>query len=78
MLQLKKTSKVIILQEDSLFGGVASDISALIMENCFEFLDAPVKRVASMETPIPFAAQLEQQYLPKARFEAALKELIEY
>tara|TARA_R110002096_G_scaffold118427_5_gene256449 strand:- start:19429 stop:21432 length:2004 start_codon:yes stop_codon:yes gene_type:complete len=75
---VKKTSRVIILQEDSLFGGIASDISSLIMENCFEYLDAPVKRVASIETPIPFANQLEQQYLPKNRFEAALKVLLEY
>ncbi|MGC1204233.1 MAG: dehydrogenase E1 component subunit alpha/beta [Flavobacteriaceae bacterium] len=75
---VKKTSRAIILQEDSLFGGIASDISSLIMENCFEYLDAPVKRVASIETPIPFANQLEQQYLPKNRFEAALKVLLEY
>ncbi|GAA4969128.1 dehydrogenase E1 component subunit alpha/beta [Algibacter aquimarinus] len=75
---VKKTGKAIILQEDSLFGGIASDISSLIMENCFEYLDAPVKRVASIETPIPFASQLEQQYLPKNRFEAALKELSNY
>ncbi|WP_298238227.1 dehydrogenase E1 component subunit alpha/beta [uncultured Algibacter sp.] len=75
---VNKTGKAIILQEDSLFGGIASDISALIMEHCFEYLDAPVKRIASMETPIPFASQLEQQYLPKARFEEALKELLEY
>ncbi len=75
---VKKTGKVIILQEDSLFGGIASDISALIMENCFEYLDAPVKRVASLETPIPFAENLENQYLPKNRFETALKELIAY
>ena len=44
----------------------------------FEYLDAPVKRVASLETPIPFAAQLEQQYLPKDRFEIALKSLLVY
>ena len=75
---VNKTGKAIILQEDSLFGGIASDISALIMEHCFEYLDAPVKRIASMETPIPFASQLEQQYLPKERFEEALKELLEY
>ena len=75
---VKKTGKAIILQEDSLFGGIASDISALIMENCFECLDAPVKRVASLETPIPFAKQLEDQYLPKNRFETALKDLINY
>ncbi|MFX0556920.1 alpha-ketoacid dehydrogenase subunit alpha/beta [Maribacter sp. CXY002] len=75
---VKKTSKLIILQEDSLFGGIASDISALVMENCFEYLDAPVQRVASLETPIPFNADLEQQYLPKARFEKALLQLLDY
>src|SRR5690606_316258 len=47
---VKKTGRVIILQEDSLFGGIASDISAMISEECFEFLDAPVRRVASLET----------------------------
>ena len=66
------------MQEDSLFGGIASDISALIMEECFEYLDAPVKRVASLETPIPFISQLEEQYLPKHRFENALVDLMEY
>ncbi|MFD1613772.1 alpha-ketoacid dehydrogenase subunit alpha/beta [Gelatiniphilus marinus] len=75
---VKKTGRAIILQEDSLFGGIASDISALIMEHCFEYLDAPVKRVASMETPIPFANQLEAQYLAKGKFEAALKDLLAY
>jgi len=75
---VKKTGKVIILQEDSMFGGMASDISALISENCFEFLDAPIIRVASLETPIPFATKLEEQYLPKARFMTELKKLIAY
>ncbi len=75
---VKKTNKVIILQEDSMFGGVASDISAMIMENCFEHLDAPVKRVASLETAIPFVKALEDQYLPKGRFEQALIELLAY
>lgn len=75
---VKKTGKVIIYQEDSMFGGVASDISALIMESCFEFLDAPVKRVASLDSPIPFTKALEDQYLPKARFETTLKELLLY
>jgi len=78
LTSVKKTGKAIILQEDSLFGGIASDISALIMEQCFEFLDAPLKRVASIETPIPFASQLEDQYLAKARFEEALKQLLAY
>lgn len=75
---VKKTNKVIILQEDSLFGGIASDISAEIMENCFEHLDAPVKRVASLETPIPFMKNLEDQYLPKERFEKELLVLLQY
>jgi len=75
---VKKTGKAIILQEDSLFGGIASDISALIMENCFEHLDAPVKRVASMETPIPFINQLEDQYLSRDKFEGELLNLLEY
>ncbi|MBU2927185.1 alpha-ketoacid dehydrogenase subunit alpha/beta [Winogradskyella psychrotolerans] len=75
---VKKTGRAIILQEDSLFGGIASDLSALLMEECFEYLDAPVKRVASMETPIPFIGQLEEQYLAKGRFESALKQLLAY
>lgn len=75
---VKKTGKAIILQEDSLFGGIASDLSALITENCFESLDAPVKRVGSLETPIPFQPNLEQQYLAKSRFEADLLKLINY
>ncbi len=75
---VKKTNKVIILQEDSMFGGIASDLSAMIMENCFEYLDGPVKRVASLDSPIPFTKALEDQYLPKSRFEVALHELLAY
>tara|TARA_B100000767_G_scaffold13826_1_gene13327 strand:- start:4973 stop:6898 length:1926 start_codon:yes stop_codon:yes gene_type:complete len=75
---VKKTGKAIILQEDSLFGSIASDISSQLMEQAFEFLDAPVKRVASIETPIPFASALEQQYLAKRTFEQDLKQLLDY
>ncbi len=75
---VKKTSRAIILQEDSLFGGIASDISAMLMEDCFEYLDAPVKRLASLETPIPFNSALEQQYLAKGRFEEELLKLLAY
>lgn len=75
---VKKTNKAIILQEDSLFGGIASDLSAMLMEDCFEYLDAPVKRVASLETPIPFDAELEKQYLGKGRFETELLALLAY
>ncbi|TBX68388.1 dehydrogenase [Flavobacterium silvisoli] len=75
---VKKTNKVIILQEDTLFGGISSDISALITEHCFEHLDAPVRRVGSLETAIPFVKTLEDQYLPKQRFESTLLELMAY
>jgi 2-oxoisovalerate dehydrogenase E1 component len=75
---VKKTGKAIIYQEDSLFGSISSDISALIMENCFEYLDAPVVRVTSLESPIPFTKALEDQYLPLGRFEKVLLDLIAY
>jgi len=75
---VKKTNKVIILQEDTLFGGIASDFSAMIMEQCFEYLDAPVKRVGSIETAIPFVKALEDQYLPVNRFEKELIELLNF
>lgn len=75
---VQKTGRLLILQEDTLFGGVASDISALVTEHCFEYLDAPVRRVGSLETPVPFAKNLEQHFLPKARFEQALLDLLAY
>lgn len=75
---VQKTNKVIILQEDTLFGGIASDLSAWVMENCFTYLDAPVKRVGSIETPIPFMKNLEDQYLPKQRFEKELLVLLQF
>ncbi|TDP60875.1 alpha-ketoacid dehydrogenase subunit alpha/beta [Flavobacterium dankookense] len=75
---IKKTGRCIVLQEDTLFGGISSDISALIMEQCFEYLDAPVRRVGSLESPIPFVKSLEDQYLPKVRFEKELLELLRY
>jgi len=75
---VKKTSKVLIVQEDSLFGGIASDLSALITENCFQFLDAPVKRLASLETPIPFQSDLEKQYLGKQYLEKNILDLVNF
>ena len=75
---VKKTGRVIIITEDSLFGSMASEIAAQISENCFEFLDAPVIRVGSLETPIPFSPALESGYLPYQKFQQKLKELIEY
>ena len=75
---VNKTGKAIVLQEDSLFGGIASEISSIIMENCFENLDAPVFRVGSLNTPIPFEEDLEKQYLPFDRFENKIIELLNY
>ncbi|MDH3698929.1 MAG: thiamine pyrophosphate-dependent enzyme, partial [Flavobacteriaceae bacterium] len=72
---LRRTGKVLILHEDTLFGGIGSDISALIMEEGFEYLDAPVRRVGSLATPVPFAKNLEAQYLPIDRFLTELDSL---
>lgn len=75
---VKKTGRVLILHEDTLFGGIASDISALICENCFNYLDAPIKRVGSLETPIPFAKNLEKNYLPIDRLHTEIQELLNF
>ena len=75
---VRKTGKVIIFQEDSLFGGIGADIAAMIGEHCFESLDAPVVRVGSLETPIPFSKALEEGYLPKKRFEERILELMKF
>ena len=75
---VRKTGKAIILHEDSVFGGIGSDIAAMISEECFEYLDAPVKRVGSLETPVPFSAALEQGYLPGDRFKEEFLKLLQY
>ena len=74
----KKTGRVIVLHEDCMTGGIGGEIVALISENCFEYLDAPVKRVASIDTPVPFAADLEQQFLPKGRLEDAIESVMKF
>lgn len=74
----KKTGKVIVLQEDCFTGGIGGEIAALIAENCFEYLDAPVARIGSLDTPVPFAIPLENNFLPVERFEAKLKEMVKY
>jgi 2-oxoisovalerate dehydrogenase E1 component len=75
---VRKTGKVIVLHEDTLSGGIGAEIAATINENCFAYLDAPVKRVGSLETPVPMSAELEWNFLPKARFEKQLVELSAY
>jgi 2-oxoisovalerate dehydrogenase E1 component len=74
----KKTGRVLVLHEDNLTGGIGGEISALITEHCFEYLDAPVVRCASMDTPIPFNAELEKQYLANAQLEGAMKKLLNF
>lgn len=75
---VKKTGKVIILHEDCLFGGIGGELSAWITQNCFEYLDAPIFRTASLDTPVPFNAELEKQFLPESRFESDLLKLVAY
>ena len=75
---VKKTGKALIVQEDVEFGSIASDISALITESCFEYLDAPVKRVSSLHTPVPFSKSLEENYLPKGKIKKEIIQLISY
>ncbi|MBP6732177.1 MAG: alpha-ketoacid dehydrogenase subunit beta, partial [Chitinophagales bacterium] len=75
---VKKTGKVLILHEDTLIGGIGAEISAYINEHLFQYLDAPVMRVASLDTPVPFALSLEKNFLAKARLKDKLKELLAY
>ena len=75
---VKKTGKAIVLHEDCMIGGFGADITSLISDECFEYLDAPVKRSASMDTPVPFASELEIEFLAKSRFDTQLRELLAY
>lgn len=74
----QKTGKVIILHEDTLFGGIGGEIAAWISQHCFQYLDAPVMRCASLDTPVPFAIALEKNFLARARFKKMLEELLDY
>jgi 2-oxoisovalerate dehydrogenase E1 component len=75
---VKKTGKVIIMHEDTLTGGIGGELTARIAEKCFQYLDAPPVRIGSLDTPVPMSATLEQNFLPKDRFEKALLELVRY
>ena len=72
------TGKVLVLHEDNLTGGIGADIAAWIAEHCFQQLDAPVMRCASLDTPIPFNMELEKQYLANARLEEQMQKLLAY
>lgn len=75
---VKRTNRVLIFHEDTLTGGIGAEISAWINEHCFRYLDAPVVRVASLDTAVPFAPTLEENFLPKGRFKTALEELLKF
>ncbi len=75
---VRKTGRALILHEDCLTGGIGGELSALITENCFEQLDAPVMREGSLDTPVPFDGDLEINFMPKLRFEEKLKQLLAY
>jgi 2-oxoisovalerate dehydrogenase E1 component len=75
---VKKTGKVLLLHEDCLIGGLGGEIAAWISEHCFEYLDAPIVRCASLDTPVPFSIELEQNFLAKSRLEESIKKLMNY
>ena len=76
---VRKTNKVAVIHEDTITGGFGSEISARITENCFEFLDAPIVRVAALDTPIPYSPPLEDAVLPgKQKILTALELLASY
>ncbi|WP_066759324.1 alpha-ketoacid dehydrogenase subunit alpha/beta [Crocinitomix algicola] len=75
---VKKTGRVLLLHEDCLTGGIGGEISALIAEHCFDYLDAPIMREGSLDTPVPFDGNLELNFMPKERFEEKLLRLIAY
>lgn len=75
---IKKTNRVLLLQEDTFTGGVMAELSAYITENLFDYLDAPVVRVGSLDTPVPFATELEANFLASARLEEKLNFLLNY
>ena len=75
---VKTTGRILILHEDTLFGGLGGEIAAWIGENCFPYLDAPIMRCASLDTPVPFSVALENQFLAKARLASSVEKLMAY
>ncbi len=73
-----RTGKVLLLHEDTLFGGIGGELAGWIAENCFQSLDAPIVRCASLDTPVPFSIELEQNFLASARLDEAVKKLMNY
>ncbi len=75
---VKRTGKVLVLHEATLTGGVGAEIAAWIGEHCFDYLDAPVMRCASLDTPVPFSRTLEENFLAVFRLEASMQRLLSY
>jgi 2-oxoisovalerate dehydrogenase E1 component len=75
---VNNTGKALILHEDTLTGGIGAEVAAWIAQNCFEFLDAPVMRCASIDTPVPFNLELEKNFLAKSRLDKMVQKLIHY
>jgi 2-oxoisovalerate dehydrogenase E1 component len=73
-----RTGKALVLHEDTLTGGIGAEVAAWIGEHCFNLLDAPVFRCASLDTPVPFNMQLEDNFLARSRLGAVVKNLMEY
>ena len=75
---IKKTGKVLLLSEDTLINGFIGEISASISEEIFEYLDAPIIRVGSLDTPVPFSNNLEKGFLSSSRLKEKLEKLLKY
>ncbi|HEX5655188.1 MAG TPA: dehydrogenase E1 component subunit alpha/beta [Chitinophagaceae bacterium] len=75
---VERTGRVMILHEDTLTGGIGGEIAAWIAENCFHLLDAPVLRCASLDTPVPFSIELENNFLAKSRLNETIQRLLQY
>ncbi|MEP6750798.1 MAG: thiamine pyrophosphate-dependent enzyme, partial [Bacteroidota bacterium] len=75
---VQKNGKVLLLHEDTLIGGIGAEISAWINEHCFNYLDAPVLRCASLDTPVPFNTELEKNFMASARLHETIQKLLDY
>lgn len=78
LASVKKTGKVLVLHEDVEVGGIGGEIVTQINESCFEYLDAPIRRLGSLNTPVPFHVELEKNFLANSRLEEVLKSLLTY
>ncbi len=75
---VKRTGKVLLLHEDTMVGGIGGELGAWIAENCFEYLDGPIVRCASLDTPVPFSIELEQNFMANSRLDSCIQKLLSY